>query len=294
MVDAVRGPQPGRTERERVRDASVVQYHPEETVNASREDDGEQPVEASVDDGVDADEEGATEDSGFDDEMFEAFEDIGEDSESAETDGEAVASTDGGAQTERPAANGDSPASKNGEHDGASEFSAEAIMDALNSVTERPVEEEKAANGLTPREEIERSMHEDAEFVDDESESEPETAPQEESAKPHDDQEPVAIRELKADIAGFPTKTRKMLEFYREQGPGTPLNAHFAAGGDGDRTNAYAHNRRLRTRGLIEHVGRGKYEYRLRPLLRDELDGIVDPETLDAYVSRVEDAVLSG
>jgi hypothetical protein len=102
------------------------------------------------------------------------------------------------------------------------------------------------------------------------------------------------VRELTADIAGMETKARKMLSFYRKYGPGTPLNAHFAAGGDGDRTNAYAHNRTLRTRGLIEHVGRGHYDYRLRELLREEFDGHVDEERIDRYASKVEATALDG
>jgi hypothetical protein len=106
--------------------------------------------------------------------------------------------------------------------------------------------------------------------------------------------EPLVVRELTADIAGMETKARKMLSFYRKFGPGTPLNAHFAAGGDGDRTNAYAHNRTLRTRGLIEHVGRGHYDYRLRELLREEFDGHVDEERIDRYASKVEATALDG
>jgi hypothetical protein len=102
------------------------------------------------------------------------------------------------------------------------------------------------------------------------------------------DEEPLAVRELKADIGAMETKTRKMLAFYREFGPGTPLNAHFAAGGDGDRTSAYAHNRTLRTHGLVEHVGRGNYDYCLRELLTEELDRSVDERTIDAYATDIE------
>jgi len=98
------------------------------------------------------------------------------------------------------------------------------------------------------------------------------------------DGEPLAVRELKADIGGMETRTREMLRYYAEYGPASPLDAHTAAGGDGDRNRAYAHNRRLRTRGLIEHVGRGYYDYRLRALLAAELDDD-DP---DRYVAAVE------
>ncbi|MEF8784730.1 MAG: DUF87 domain-containing protein [Haloarculaceae archaeon] len=107
-------------------------------------------------------------------------------------------------------------------------------------------------------------------------------------------EEPLVVRELKADIAGMATKARKMLNFYREFGPGTPLNAHFAAGGDGDRTKAYAHNRTLRTRGLIEHVGRGRYDYRLRELLDSEFEGHVDEDLIEQFATNVETKTLDG
>ncbi|WP_302080224.1 helicase HerA domain-containing protein [Salinibaculum rarum] len=105
-------------------------------------------------------------------------------------------------------------------------------------------------------------------------------------------EEPLVVRELKADIAGMETKARNMLHFYREFGPGTPLNAHFAAGGDGDRTKAYAHNRTLRTRGLIEHVGRGRYDYRLEELLESEFDDDVDDEVISKFVANIESKTL--
>jgi hypothetical protein len=85
-----------------------------------------------------------------------------------------------------------------------------------------------------------------------------------------------------------------MLQFYREFGPGTPLNAHFAAGGDGDRTSAYAYNRTLRTRGLIEHVGRGRYDYRLEALLDEEFDGHVDEELIEEFAENIEAKTLDG
>ena len=107
-------------------------------------------------------------------------------------------------------------------------------------------------------------------------------------------EEPLVVRELKADIAGMETKARKMLHFYREFGPGTPLNAHFAAGGDGDRTRAYAYNRTLRTRGLIEHVGRGRYDYRLEALLEEEFDGHVDDDLVSEFAVEIEAKTLDG
>jgi len=106
------------------------------------------------------------------------------------------------------------------------------------------------------------------------------------------EEEPLVVRELKAQIGGFETQTRRMLSFYRDKGPASPQNAHFAAGGDGDRTQAYARNRTLRTRGLIGHVGRGRYDYRLREHLRAELGDHVDEAVVDAYATDIEKTAL--
>jgi TolA-binding protein len=106
---------------------------------------------------------------------------------------------------------------------------------------------------------------------------------------PFADAVPGYVRQIAGDLAAMESTTRTMLEFYRDEGPGTPLNAHFAAGGSGDRTKAYARNRRLRTRGLVEHVGRGKYAYCLRALLEEEADGSVPSDRLDHFVAAIED-----
>jgi hypothetical protein len=104
--------------------------------------------------------------------------------------------------------------------------------------------------------------------------------------------EPLVVRELKAQIGGLETQTRQMLAFYRAEGPASPQSAHFAAGGDGDRTQAYARNRTLRTRGLIGHVGRGRYDYRLREHLLAELGDHVDEAVVDAYAADIEETAL--
>jgi len=102
---------------------------------------------------------------------------------------------------------------------------------------------------------------------------------------------PEVVRDIEADIAGLEEKTRRMLAYYRHQGPGTPLNAHFSAGGSGDRTAAYARNRTLRLRGLVEHVGRGKYDYRLPALVQAEGEA-VDEASAEEYAATIERSVL--
>ena len=91
-------------------------------------------------------------------------------------------------------------------------------------------------------------------------------------------------RELADDLADLDAETRQMLRYYRDHGPGTPTDALFAAGGSEDRTEAYARNRRLRVRGVVEHVGRGRYDYRVPEHLRDR----TDRDDVTPFVEQVE------
>lgn len=104
------------------------------------------------------------------------------------------------------------------------------------------------------------------------------------------DQEPAPVSELKAEIEDLDQKPRSMLAYYRKNGPETPMNAHFAAGGEDDRTRAYAYNRDLRQRGLIEHVGEGNYDYSLCGTVRELLGDHVDQQIIDALVEDIESA----
>jgi DNA helicase HerA-like ATPase len=115
-----------------------------------------------------------------------------------------------------------------------------------------------------------------------------------EDESPSDFDGPAVYGDLRADIEELERKTRRMLAYYREQGPGTPLNAHFSAGGSGDRTAAYARNRELRLRGLVEHVGRGKYDARLADLVRAESDRRLDGDEVESVITRLESAFLDG
>jgi len=91
-------------------------------------------------------------------------------------------------------------------------------------------------------------------------------------------------RKLREELAGLDARTRGMLRYYRDHGPGTPMDALFSAGGSEDRTEAYARNRRLRVRGLVEHVGRGRYAYRVPDLVRE----YADHRQVGPYVDRIE------
>ena len=77
---------------------------------------------------------------------------------------------------------------------------------------------------------------------------------------------------LRREIGDLSDTEREMLRHYRADGPTTPQEAHAAAGGSGDRTDAYAANRSLRRLGLVEHVARGRHGYALPELVAEETD----------------------
>ena len=322
LVEEVKGPQPGRTERERMRGSYAGGAGGEESPKASEAPTADEsspafefPPEGEAAGAAmpeEAPEATMTKEAASVEELADSTETPDELAEEKErdsddetdtgavepsasgkpdtlADGPVAASWGGSGDGDVAAAdpvgaatNGETAETKNGQH--GSEFSADAVMEALNSVTESqpPVEDE---NRGSAREEIERSIRDDAAVIDADDAGG--------SAGESGDSEPLSVRELKAEIGAFPTKTRKMLSFYADQGPDTPLNAHFSAGGDGSRTEAYAHNRRLRTAGLIEHVGRGNYRYRLSDLLAEELDEGAEDAEIEAYVDDIEATAMT-
>jgi uncharacterized coiled-coil protein SlyX len=102
------------------------------------------------------------------------------------------------------------------------------------------------------------------------------------------------VREVKAAIRGFDPVTRRMLAHYREHGPADPVDAHVAAGGDGDRTRAYSRNRTLRQTDLVAHAGRGRYGCRLAAYLREAHDDRLSETELADAVEAVERAFIGG
>jgi hypothetical protein len=103
---------------------------------------------------------------------------------------------------------------------------------------------------------------------------------------------PQWLQALTRDIQKMEGTTQEMLACYLEDGPDTPLNAHFSAGGDGDRTMAYAHNRRLRLSGFIEHAGRGRYEPALATLVREESEETLSPDAVADAVETLRTTVI--
>ncbi|MEF8886573.1 MAG: DUF87 domain-containing protein [Haloarculaceae archaeon] len=269
LLDQVDGAAPGRTEQERMRERRARRG---EVSGPEGEDAGDTPVETTEDEGS----EDPFGDAETGDAFAAAMESVTETPESGAAGDAGVALS-----PSEEAANGAASQSVNGDAvadaaggAAARRFTAEAILQTLS-------DPDKEMAGGGGRDNWSTAAGDER----------PGTADQSHPGGRESGGEPLLVRELKAEVGGLDTRTREMLAYYAESGPGTPLDAHRAAGGDGDRTRAYAHNRRLRTRGLVEHVGRGAYDYRLRDLLCEELDGASEDE-VDRYARDVEETAL--
>ncbi len=104
---------------------------------------------------------------------------------------------------------------------------------------------------------------------------------------------PRFLVDLEAEVRESDEVTRGMLARYVERGPTSPGDALAAAGGSGDRTTAYAHNRRLRLSGFVEHVGRGRYDSRLVALVREESDRELDEDEARRLAGRLRATIES-
>ena len=261
MLNQAEDYNPGRTAQEEIR-------RQRERFADSSDSDGEADADSPRDEqAVEPDETAdATSGGGFGD-AFSPFAEDGAAMNGGSADGEAA--------TNGHAANADTATNGAGAENGAAAVSVNGEADT--DTTDTDDEDLRAAI---------------AEAVEAEESSGATGSATDESTSDFDG--PAVYDDLRADIEELDRKTRRMLAYYREQGPGTPLNAHFSAGGSGDRTAAYARNRELRLRELVEHVGRGKYDSRLAALVRAESDRRLDEDEVQSVVSRLESAFLDG
>jgi hypothetical protein len=286
LVDHVKGSNPGRTEQARMRDRRAAAEG-----DQSSFDDAEAWVEggAAAEAPADGDEpplpdETVREDDGYDDSAMtwpgdeaaraEAWEG-GPEAEDADTDGntDAAASDDGGMSFGGMAgAFGDDDvepvesAATDGGTAGVADDRLDGGDDASMTRGFDGVEADPLGDRATDAFEAGTSTAVDDEAVEDAA---------------------AFARDIADDLADLEPETRQMLRYYRDHGPGTPIDALFAAGGSDDRTEAYARNRRLRVHGLVEHVGRGRYDYRVPALLAER----TDCESVDSFVRQVERAL---
>ncbi|UIO99034.1 DUF87 domain-containing protein [Halobaculum sp. CBA1158] len=103
------------------------------------------------------------------------------------------------------------------------------------------------------------------------------------------------LRHREAVVAGFiraieslEAVTRGMLAAYRRAGRATPIEAHLAADGSGDRTYAYARNKVLRRAGFVDHRSEGEYAYALDRLVRQVYGDHADEQELVEVVAEIE------
>ncbi|MDS0221128.1 DUF87 domain-containing protein [Haloarcula sp. S1AR25-5A] len=273
---------PGRTEQEKMR-RQRERFAGSSDSDDSADTDGEQPSEP--DDSADTDGEqpsepdetaDATSGGGFGD-AFSAFAADGAAMNGGSADDE-IATADSPVDGE-PASNGHAENADVATNGASADDGAVAVPVNGQAETDTADADDAALKAAI------------AEAVEAEEASGETEAPTDES---DDFDGPAVYGTLRDDIEELDRKTRRMLAYYREQGPGTPLNAHFSAGGSGDRTAAYARNRELRLRGLVEHVGRGKYDARLAALVREESDPQLEEDEVESVISRLESAFLDG
>ncbi|MFB6126171.1 MAG: helicase HerA domain-containing protein [Halolamina sp.] len=99
----------------------------------------------------------------------------------------------------------------------------------------------------------------------------------------------AVVAGLSRAVQSLDPLTRDMLAHYQTEGASTPVDAHVAAGGDGDRGHAYARNRTLRRASLVEHAARGQYRYALPSLVAKVYPGASRQKVADA-VAAIEEA----
>ena len=297
LLDQVEGASPGRTEAERMR----ARRQRREGQDPSASDQDSDGVASDSDEGTDSTdglETGVGEETSpaeaEDEDAAEAFAAVmGEDGDAADT-GPADVETAGAETADTDTTSGFGQPGSNGSED-LSEFDfSDADMPAFGF--EMP-ESAADTNGGEASAETEGTTvdsvatatagSEDGQGQpqgsDDDAIAEAVGAVDEAEAPTVDSPTPPAVSSLRAEIRNLSPKARRMLAYYDDQGPATPLDAHFVAGGTGDRTDAYAYNRTLRTAGLIEHVGRGSYDICLRQRLEEVTNGRLEDRELDAF-----------
>ncbi|GGK61984.1 helicase HerA domain-containing protein [Haloarcula sebkhae] len=288
MLDQTEDYNPGRTEQEKMR-RQRERFAEQSTSDGEADDDSEADTDGPDEQPPESDETAdATSGGGFGD-AFSAFAEDGAAMNGGSASGSADANgsspdvepeSDTSSADAEPASNGHAENGAVATNRASPDNSAAAVPANGQAETDTAAADDKALRAAI------------AEAVEAEQSDEATGAAEDEPSSDADD--PAVYADLRADIEELDRKTRRMLAYYREQGPGTPLNAHFSAGGSGDRTGAYARNRELRLRGLVEHVGRGKYDTRLAALVQEESNRRLDDDEVESVVSRLESAFLDG
>ncbi|QLH78559.1 DUF87 domain-containing protein [Halosimplex rubrum] len=294
LVDHVKGANPGRTEQARMRDRRAAANGDQSSFDDADEwADGSEALDSDGDEPPLPDET-AREDDGYDDSTMTWPGDEAARAEAWEGGPEAEEATENAEVVD--AADADADATADAPTDDGEMFGG--MGDAFGDDAE-PAESAATDGGTAPRADDTESGTDDGmkmtrgfDGVEDDPLGDRATDAFEAGTSTAVDDGAVEdaaefARELADDLADLDAETRQMLRYYRDHGPGTATDALFAAGGSDDRTEAYARNRRLRVHGLVEHVGRGRYDYRVPALLRER----TDRDAVDSFVQQVERAL---
>jgi len=282
MTEHVRGSSPGRTERERMRDDR----------DRKREDGDANAENAAMEFGFDfghatdessngvASSNGTPSPNGTADATASAAEDV--DDSSADDDAVAAfgAMMDSADDSETAAANGDAP--KNGS--AADEDFETLVIEPIADIHRVSTAKNATSEGMSFDAQVRQFEEGGASLLADAADA----------ATGHHRTEsgrPAAVEQLHDVLDAVDRTTIEMLELYREDGPTTAIDAYAAVEGVEDRKAAYARNRQLRTLGLVQHVGRGHYDYRLRDCLETVCDDIPE-RTREAYAREIEEEYL--
>ena len=106
------------------------------------------------------------------------------------------------------------------------------------------------------------------------------------------DGRPDVVASLESTLADLDSVALDLLRLYRTEGPEMPADAYHAVTGRQDRVAAYGANRRLRTAGLVEHVGRGHYDYCLETRVAAGLSEDRDEGMASVYARDLEQQFL--
>jgi len=103
----------------------------------------------------------------------------------------------------------------------------------------------------------------------------------------------AVIEELVDRVTQLPEPSLEILRHYREVKTSDPLTAHIETGGDADQQFAYSRHRPLRQAGVVQHIGRGEYEYAVPDLIDDAYAHQLADDEVSEMVAAVESAFVS-
>ncbi len=305
MLANVEGAAPGRTERERQRQER--QRTTDDVAAASTTDAAANTAETTTTETAgagsgSADDARSSDDQGFMDAFGDMMDDTGDDA-STEADSTSTSKQSAAANGESPSANGDGSQSK-----GSSDADQIEGLAALAGLDDADGDaESESSTGSSPSQPAgandggRRAAADGGLTVGSFSS---EVSEFEAGARaPRDEEEsrarsgsasgrPPAVGRVASAVEELDAAALGMAALYRDGEPATPEDVYTEAAGRVDRVEAYAQNRALRRAGLVQHAGRGYYEYCLRETLDAALADTEREDMADVYARDIEQEYL--